>query len=379
MTRLIFVLLALVFAPSALAAQPAHYAYIQFDLPDGWIRLDETQYGAFASPDGALTVSLVARLGDDDAEDTLEAFVARAETDETVERGEPQQLSDDPIDVWRQETTATAKDGRLFRRLYTSAAPGDVATVIVVSGEPVAWAAHGEAARALLASLRLTAPNAAERVSSALEEQPGEGGLDGVYVAKGKRDALAAGKLAWGTEDRIALLYFDPLGDVYRGPASLFDVAAFDRCDGDAAWRCGRYRIEGNEIALRWRDGTTERRAFARSESGLTIGAGAYRAADLTGVPGPSGAFVLKDVFNQAYPQAVVRFLEDGKFVLEGVDSLRRPAFGEGRTAAGKFRLASRTMTLVYANGASEVVGFARLPSDEGSEILLGGMLFAAP
>lgn len=369
------------------AAEPAAYDYTRFVLPDGWVRNDEQRYASYSPAGSGVTVSIFTRFGDDDAEETLEDFVARAEKGETsLSRSEPEDISNDDFDVYRQETRSRDADGRVVRRFYLAADKDDRGTVVAIEGDEANYGRVETEARAIVSSLTLV--DDAEPALLDLEDQPGEGGLDGFYLADRSRGFFDVSVMRWAQGARPEALYFDPLGGVYRGAPARFDIDVFNSCTGATAWRCGRYRIEGGVLALRWADGTSERRSFAREGDTLRIGDLAFHAAPGGGVS-PNGAFALIDAFNTGdWPAKdgdgaeiayAIRFLDDGQFQLQGVSAFRNPRVGAGRSAAGRFKIDGHSLTLVYTSGASEVVGFARFPSENGERLLIGGRVFGKP
>lgn len=383
MTRRAFCLAGLLLIGAA-AAQPVAYDYARFDLPDGWVRDEETRYASFSSPDGAATIAILTRLGDDDADDLLESFVSQVEVGETsIERSEPEDLSNDDFAVVRQMTLSRDAGGRMIQRLYTAADPDETGVVIVAAAERSVFAGLEPDIRATLASMKLVSPKQAAPAPQFPEARPGDGGLDGLYTGSGERSFLDfAGGVAWHRSNRLALYYFDPLGEVYRGAPARFDIALFGTCGAADAWRCGRYRLEGDVIALRWADGTMENRPFARDGDRIRIGG---MALDPPGalVAVPSGAFAYVDSFNTGYWLAdaqstpTIRFLDDGHFELGGVSGFASARVGEGIAATGRVKMAGRTLTLVYATGASEVIGIASFSAFGRDVLLLGGRIFA--
>jgi len=379
----LFACAAALLAGAASAAVVA-YDYVTLEVPDGWSRLDERAMAVFASPDGALTVTVLTRLGDDDPDDALESFVEAAEAgDRAAARGEAEEVHEEPFELWRQETATRLSDGRIVRRLYESADAAGTATIVAVSGEQAAWDRDGADARAMLASLFVAAPDAAPPPALAVDALPGDGGIEGLYMATGRRSFLAAATRAWTEGERTEVLLFDPLGEVYRGAPRRLDATAFEACAGAQAWRCGRYRIEGAEINLRWADGTTERRTFAEDGVELRLGGRSYRRAPARGA-NPEGLYEARDDFNAglagaAGAKASVRFQDDGRILIEGFESFRAAhagGFASGASAGGRFKVDGRSMSLVYVRGASEVLGFAEFPDSDGALILLGGMVF---
>ncbi len=382
-------LAALALCGSALAG-PAAYDYTRFVLPDDWVRNDEQRYASYSPPGGGVTLSILTRFGDDDAEDTLEDFIARAEKGETViDAGKAEDVSNDGFDVYRQERRVRDADGRTVRRFYLAADKDDRATVIVIEGDEANYGRAETAARGVVSSLALMDKGAGEKAApSELEEMAGEGGLDGFYVADPKRGFLNVNTMRWAYGVRPAALYFDPLGDVYRGAPARFDIDVFNACNADTAWRCGRYRIEGGEIVFRWADGSTERRPLQRDGEALRIGGLTFDPAPGGGAV-PVGGFPWSDEFNTGdWPARdgdrkdvaySIRFLEDGRFELRGVSGFRNPKVGAGILTGGRFRIDGHSVTLVYTSGASEVVGFARFPGDSGERLLIGGKVFGKP
>ena len=378
--KLIGALAAATLLAGAASATVVAYDTVTLDVPDCWTRLDERGMASFASADGGLTLTVLTRRGDDDPDDVLDAFVEAAEAGETAgERSEPEEVREDPFELWRQETATATADGRAYRRIYVAAAAGGSATVAVLSGEQAAWALNGTEGRRILDSLFVAPPDVAPPSAPPVEPLPGDGGLEGVHAASTRRSYLAWPALAWTEAERLDLLLFDPLGEVYRGAPPRFDASAFERCGGPDAWRCGRYRIEGGEIALRWGDGTSERRAFAREADGLRIGGRLYASAPPR-APAPEGRYEARDLFNAGLGSAgALRFLEDGQIALEGFRTFKDAAesgFRSGLSAGGRFKLAGAEITVVYASGGSEVLGFARLPGEDGERLLIGGMVF---
>lgn len=371
-------------------AGPAAHDYARFVLPDDWVRNDEQRYASWSPPGGGVTLSIFTRFGDDDAEDTLKAFVKRAEKGETViDGGKAEDISNDDFDVYRQERRVRDAEGRVVRRFYLAADKDDRATLVVIEGDEANYGRVEAAARAVVSSLTLMDKGAGETAAPAEpDERPGEGGLDGFYVAEVRRGFLNVNTMRWDYSARLEALYFDPLGDVYRGAPARFDTDIFRACAADTAWRCGRYRLEGGDLVLRWGDGTAERRTLVREGEVLRIGGLAFAPAPGGGVA-PSGGFAWADAFNSGdWPQRddedepvaySIRFLEDGRFQLSGVSGFRNPKAGAAVSAAGRFKIDGRSLTLVYTSGASEVVGFARLPGDDGERLLIGGKVFGRP
>lgn len=384
------VLLAAFALAGAAAAQPAAYDYARFALPDDWIRNDEQRFASYSPQGGGVAVSILTRFGDDDAEDTLEDFVERTEKGETsLDRSEPEDISNDDFDVYRQTTRSRAKDGRTLRRFYLAADKDDRATVVVIEGDEANYGRLETAARSIVSSLTLMDKGEGEVAPLVdLEERPGEGGLDGFFVATPERGYLDVGAMRWAWGERPEALYFDPLGGVYRGAPGRFDIDLAHTCVQATAWRCGRYRIEGGALVMRWADGTTERRSYMAEGEDLRIGGQLFQPAEGDGET-PSGAFVYADLFNTGdWPPTdgdrksvsyTIRFLEDGRFQLQGISGFRSQRAGANQSAAGRFKIAGHTLTLVYANGASEVVGFAQFPGDGARRLLIGGKVFAAP
>lgn len=379
--------LAAVALASVASAESAAYDYARFTLPDGWVRNDEKRYASYSPAGGGVTVSLFTRFGDDDAEDTLEGFVERSEAgDESLERSEPEDISNDDFDVYRQTTRSRDADGRIVRRFYLAADKDDRGTVVAIEGDEANFVRLEAEARAIVASLTLVDGGAP--APAALEEKAGEGGLDGFYLAEGKRGYLDVATMRWSYGARPEGLYFDPLGGVYRGAPERFDIDVFNACSGETAWRCGRYRIEGETLALRWSDGSVERRAFVRDGDAVRLDDKVFRPATGGSAP-PNGAFAFMDAFNTGdWPQTdgdgetigySIRFLDDGQFQLQGVSAFRSPRASAALSVAGRFKLDGHSLTLVYANGASEVLGFARFPGKEGERLLIGGRVFGAP
>lgn len=368
------------------AAEPAAYDYARFVLPEGWVRNDEQRYASFSPSGGGVTVSILTRFGDDDAESTLEDFVERSEQGETsLSRTEPEDISNDDFDVFRQETRSRDGGGRVIRRFYLAADKDDRGTVIAIEGDEANYGRVEAESRAIVSSLTLLGdePPALHE----LEDKPGEGGLDGFYISGGARGFLDVSTMRWAYGERPEALYFDPLGGVYRGAPARFDIDVFNSCVAETAWRCGRYRIEGQSLALRWADGTTERWPFAQDGETIRMGDRVFRPA--IGGGAPNGAFAMRDAFNtgdwpktDADENAIsysIRFLDDGQFQLQGVSAFRNARVGAGRSSSGRFKIDGRSLTLVYASGASEVVGFARFPSEDGEAFLIGGRVFAKP
>ena len=370
----------------AAAAEPAAYDYTRFVLPEGWVRNDEQRYGSYSPPGGGVTLSILTRFGRDDADDTLKAFVRRSERDEeSLDRSRPERLSTDGFRVFRQETRSRAADGRLMRRYYLAADKARRATVVVIEGDEANYGRVEAEARGIVSSLRLVDDE--QPALSAPEDLAGEGGLDGLYVAGGARGFLDVGTMRWAYGERLEALYFDPLGGVYRGPPARFDVDVFQTCVAATAWRCGRYRIEGQVMLLRWADGSVERRSFAAEGDALRLGDKLFRPAGGGGTA--SGAYAMADLFNtgdwpvedgdrKIVPYAI-RFLDDGRFQLTGVSGFRNPRVGAAVTAAGRFKIDGNALTLVYTSGSSEVVGFARFPGTGGELLLIGGKVFMQP
>jgi len=368
-------------------AQNAAFDYTRFVLPEGWVRNDEQRYASFSPAGGGVTVSILTRYGDDDAEDTLEDFVARTEKgEESLSRSEPEDISNDDFDVYRQETRSRDGDGRVIRRFYLAADKNDRPTVIAIEGDEANYGRIEKEARGIVQSLTLV-----DDAPQAVEDPPdraGEGGLDGFYIAGGKRGFLDVATMRWAYGERPEALYFDPLGQVYRGAPARFDIDVFNSCAPPTAWRCGRYRIEGDTIALRWADGTTERRSFTQDGEMLRIGDRDFRPAP-GGGGSPAGGFALVDAFNTGdWPQKdgdgeaisySIRFLDDGQFQLQGVSAFRSPRVDAKTWVSGRFKIDRHSVTLVYASGASEVLGFARFPASDGERLLIGGKVFAAP
>jgi hypothetical protein len=379
-------LAALAFTGAA-SAGPVAYDYTRFELPDGWVRNDEQRYASFSPAGGGVTVSIFTRFGDDDAEGTLEDFVERSETgEESLSRSEAEDISNDDFDVYRQETRARDKEGRIIRRFYLAADKDDRGTVIAIEGDEANYVRVEKEARAIVTSLTLVDDEPA--TVRDLEEKAGEGGLDGFYVSGGARGFFDVATMGWAYGERPEALTFDPLGGVYRGPPARFDIDIYNSCTGETAWRCGRYRIEGSVLALRWADGTIERLPFAQDGDAIRLGDRVYRPAPGGGAS-PSGAFAFTDAFNTGdWPQKdedgnaiaySIRFLDDGQFQLQGVSAFRTPRVAAGQAATGRFKIDGHSVTLVYTNGASEVLGFARFPAEGGERLLIGGKVFAAP
>lgn len=371
----------------AAAAEPAAYDYTRFTLPDGWARNDEQRYSSYAPAGGGVTLSIFTRFGDDDAEDTLKAFVRRSEEGETsLSRSRPEDISGDVFDVYRQETRSRDAEGRVIRRFYIAADKSGRGTVIVIAGDEANYGRLEAEARGIISSLRLVDDE--PPVFRDPEDLPGEGGLDGFYLAGGARGFLDVGTMRWAYGERPEALFFDPLGGVYRGAPARFDLDVAHACTEATAWRCGRYRIEGQAILLRWADGSSERRAFAREGEAIRLGERVFRPASGGGAS-PSGVFVLADLFNTGdWPARdgdrkpvtyAIRFLEDGRFQLQGVSGFRNPRVGAAISTAGRFKIDGHSLTLVYTSGASEVVGFARFPSGGGERFLIGGKVFVQP
>lgn len=372
----------------AAQAKDTAYDYTRFVLPEGWVRNDETRFGSFSPAGGGATLSILTRFGDDDAEDTLEDFIERSEAGETVvSEGEPEDISNDDFDVYRQERRTRTADGRTVRRLYLTADKEDRGTVIVIEGDEANFGRIEGEAREIISSLTLMDGDAMPEMREP-EELPGEGGLDGFYIAGGARGFLDVATMRWAYGERPEALYFDPLGGVYRGAPARFDIDVIHSCTTATAWRCGRYRIEGATLVLRWSDGSEERRTLSQEGEAIRLNERVFRPAPGGGAS-PTGAFKLADVFNTGdWPakdgdgQDVdysIRFLEDGQFQLQGVSGFRNPRARAGQTVTGRFKIDGHSVTLVYVSGASEVVGFARFQLNGQDAMLVGGRVFAAP
>ena len=373
----------------AAKAQNAAHDYTRFTLPEGWVRNDEQRYGSWSPAGGGVTLSIFTRFGDDDAEDTLEDFIERSEQGETViDGGEPEDISNDDFDVYRQERRVRDASGRNVRRLYLAADKDDRGTVIVIEGDEANFGRVEREARSIISSLTLMDASEPAPGMREPDERAGEGGLDGFYIADGERGFLNVATMGWAYGQRPEALYFDPLGGVYRGAPARFDIDIIHLCTAATAWRCGRYRIEGQTLVLRWSDGSEERRALSQDGETIRLNERAFRLA-LAGGVAPGGAFKMIDAFNtgdwsanDGEGEAVtysIRFLEDGQFQLTGISGFRNPRILARITTAGRYKLDGRSLTLVYANGSSEVLGFARFPSGEGDHLLVGGRVFAAP
>lgn len=371
------------------AAEPAAYDYARFELPAGWVRNDETRFASYSPPGGGVTLSIFTRFGDDDAEDTLEDFIERAEKGETVlDGGKAEDISNDDFDVYRQERRVRDADGRIVRRFYLAADKDDRATLVVIEGDEANYGGVEREARGIVSSLTLQDASEPAPEMREVEERAGEGGLDGFYVAAGKRGFLDVATMRWAYGERLEALYFDPLGAVYRGAPARFDIDVVHSCAAATAWRCGRYLIEGSTLVLRWADGTVERRALTREGDAIRLNDRLFSPASGGGAS-PAGAFAMVDLFNAGdwpakdadrEPIAYsIRFLDDGQFQLRGVDGFRSQRVSARTVAAGRFKIDGHSLTLVYASGASEVVGFARFPSGDGERFLIGGKAFVQP
>ncbi|MFT3808834.1 MAG: hypothetical protein QM698_02860 [Micropepsaceae bacterium] len=373
----------------AAQAKDTAYDYARFVLPEGWVRNDEQRYGSWSPAGGGVTLSIFTRFGEEDAEDTLEDFIERSGKDETViDAGKAEDISNDDFDVYRQERRVRDAAGRTVRRLYLTADKDDRATLIVIEGDDANFGRVEREARGIISSLTLMDASEPAPQMAEPDELPGEGGLDGFYIASGARGFLDVGTMRWAYGERPEALYFDPLGGVYRGAPARFDIDVIHSCAAATAWRCGRYRIEGSVLVLRWSDGSEERRTLSQEDETIRLNDRAFRRATGGGAA-LSGAFVFSDAFNagdwplrDAEREPIdysIRFLEDGQFQIKGLSGFRNPRFAARVTASGRFKLDGHSLTLVYASGASEVLGFARFPSGEGSRLLVGGKVFAAP
>lgn len=383
-------LAALVLAAPVVNAQQVNHAIVgnaTVLLPAGWSHDD---LGAFTSPDGGLTVLVRGAPFADDPDDVLDAWVEQVEKGETVlERGDPEEVREDDghTAYWTRTSKVTTEDGRSIHRLYAAAydKDADETAVAVASGEPASWAAHGDAARRLLESLTFIPSDSGSPFLGEMPESlPAEGGLEGVYFHAEPADVI--GK-RWERGTRTLTLYFSPLGEVYRSPLKSFKLAAQDSCGAGSAWSVGRYRIEGATIVMRWCDKTVERWPFEQSASGIKIGRRSFLAGDLSGLERPKGAYLLQRDFSSIDmplgPQArpALRFLDDGQVVLEGMRSFgpHDIQFAAGVSTPARYRLKGSELTLVYERGTSEVVGFARLPGEDGETLLVGGLIFRRP
>ncbi|BCW89481.1 hypothetical protein sos41_26460 [Alphaproteobacteria bacterium SO-S41] len=372
-------------AVPALAAPAAerNHAYAGeagIEIAAGW---SQDALGVFTSPDGRLTVIVQPQLHDDDADDVLDDVVEKLEEGETVvSREDSEQVRDDEppkTELWTRQTIVTAPDGRTLRRLYAAFYDGhqDGTALAVASGDDAAWTANGSAAREMLESLRVVKNGSGIiYVHDVPDALPADGGLDGFYVSPEQGDAI---ENRWQHGERTLQLYFSPLGEVVRGPMERFDIDGDATCGSFNAWTMGRYRIEGGEIVMRWCDNTIERLTFAQTGAGLQIGRRFYAAADLSGTIPPKGAYRLRLDLSAPYiPRGgavpVLRFLDDGKLVLEGIERLG--SFKAGATSTARFRLKGRNLTIVYDRGSSEVVGIAQLPGHDGDVIAIRGLIF---
>ena len=366
------------------SAQPVASGALTFDVPADWIRREDTRATSFSPADDPLIVlSVFTGLGDDGAEDVLERFVESAEKGETpVSRGDVEEISDDPFDIYIQRSVSRAADGVTMSRLYVGADPGGADTVIVLSGPATAAPQFEPVMKAILASLSASTSGRAAPAS----ELPGDGGLDGAYLAFAERNFINAMTGRWTSTRLVEGFVFDPLGEVYRGGPERAGVALFEACDSLPAWRCGRYRVEGDHISLRWNDGTTERRTVENLESSLLIGGVRYAVVETPDAAEVIGAYEFSDLFNagdwlaqsadgSAEP-VTIRFLEGGKFSLSGFTKFGNPQFGNTISASGRFRIAGREITLVYRSGAVEVLSLSAFDDNGQRGLMIGGRAF---
>ena len=383
--RVLSAALAAVALIGAAAAEPVSYGYLSFEPPPGWRRNDEAAYASFSPADEpGVTLAIFLDLGDDGAEDALEAFVARAEAASGGAREAAEEVEGGAYKIWRQDAEGLDELGAAYRRHYVALSPDGRDTAIVFGGDRAAFARWRAEAAEAIRSIAVTDGEAASPWTAAPDALPGEGGLDGLYVARQSRPFISAEDGGWSRAERLDFMAFDELGGVYRGAPQRLGAALFEGCA--PAWRCGRYRVLNDEIVLRWADGTAERLGFRRTEDGtIRLGATAMARVKLSAAP-PVGAFVYRNRTNRSdwpsrdadgEPLALVaNFGEDGRFTLSGFTGFGAPRFGRDVETAGRYRTTRGEMTLVSAGSSSDVVTFAPLPGD-GGEIVIGGRVFA--
>jgi hypothetical protein len=366
------------------AAQQISHGSVSFQLPEGWVRLEDTRAATFSpADDPSVTLSIFPDLGDDGAQDALERFVETAEQDETsIARDDVEELADRPFDIVMQRTRVRLSGGGELTRLYAAADPKGADAVIALSGPEAGVARFESHLKALLESLGESETSQAVPA----RELAGDGGLDGVYMSFGQRLSVSAGTGRWTDMRRAEVLSFEPLGQVHRGGAERAGVALFDGCERLPAWRCGRYRVEGDHISLRWNDGTSERRSLQILESSLLIGGLSYDEAPVPDAGQITGVHVFADLFNAGdWPVPAeasdgdapsIRFIEGGKFSLSGFTRVIKPRFGKDISSAGRYRIAGGEITLVYRSGAIEVLSVAGFDDNGQRGLMIGGRAF---
>jgi hypothetical protein len=184
--------------------------------------------------------------------------------------------------------------------------------------------------------------------SAAAAAKPGvAGGMQGVYIGYKMRGMA-------GLRTHFEYLTFLADGNLVRAlPEQGLDNFDFKEALKKNRDYCGRYRVNGNQVAITWADNTTEN--ATREGTSLKIRGDSY-------FPVPrSDGLKLKGTYRQEGTAAApyfIRFSSDGSFSDNGVLNLLNYRNDTQKGGRGTYRIGNNTITLSYADGRKVPLSF---------------------
>lgn len=211
-----------------------------------------------------------------------------------------------------------------------------------------------------VAGATLAGNHVSQSVSQRPESHPAEGGFEAVYVALKPS--------ASGTIYRSYLVFLASGWVTRDAPCRGLERIDLSKLSPESV---GRYRVGGDKIEISWRSGDVV--TVQRTPGRIDLYGGNYQPMIID-----SRALVLQGRYGRSDGEAAwptIEFRSDGSFVDEGVldyiglpDTERSWRFRNPPTGPGTYRITNGTLSLRYAGGHTETVGFVIEPNDAGTK-----------
>lgn len=317
---------------------------VEFQPPAGWLPVDAPPLRAYAAPLPAgqlllLTVWPAERLGA--PADFARWFDGKLRIPgETVldQAGPERRVANGLEALTATQRVVQPRGGQVVRVIYAIAAGDRVAVAAVTANQDQLVTSHAAVIRAIFEGLRFP-PAEPPAPPAAMRAPIPSAGFDGP-LPRGMFYRLQSGPGATQLETRV-LIFLSGQRVMRVHPFGDGDTIDVERCNPDT---CGRYRVEGEWLSVRWDNGAGDRRHLARTGAGFTLDGDAYQPARAVAASEAVGDWVAPG--DAGNPSATaLRLRADATF-----------EWGAGSAATtlrGRYELRGRSLVLQFADGTS--------------------------